>query len=78
MMKTAPSPNSTKRAIHHGQGLSVHFSFSCVKSKNTGQRKDYVGINGDICWALIIDHHTGMQYGKIFCSKAPPIEWLGQ
>ena len=27
MIKTAPGPNSTKRAIHHGQGLSVDFSF---------------------------------------------------
>ena len=36
--KTDPGPNSTKRAIYHGQGLSVDFSFSSVKSKNTSQR----------------------------------------
>ena len=36
MTKTAPGPNFTNRAIHHGQGLSVDFSFSGVKSKNTG------------------------------------------
>ena len=36
MPKTAPCPNSTKRAIHHSQGLSIDFSFSGIKSKNTG------------------------------------------
>ena len=76
MTKTAPGPNSTKCAVHHGQGLSVDFSFSGVKSKNTGCRKDYVGINGETCWVLITDHHTGMQYGKTCQSKASPIEWL--
>ena len=40
MTKTAPGPNSTKRAVRHGQGLSIDFSLSGVKSKNTGQRKD--------------------------------------
>ena len=74
--KTAPGPNSTKQALHHGQGLFGDFYFSGVKSKTTGQRKDYVGINGETCCVLIIDHHTGMQYGKTCQSKAPPIEWL--
>ena len=49
MTKTTPGPNSTKRAIHHGQGLSVDFSFSGVKSKTNGRRKDYVGINSKTC-----------------------------
>ena len=76
MTKKPPGPNSTKRAIHHGQGLSVDFSFSGVKSKNKGCRKDFVGFNGETCWVLITDHHTGMQYGKTCRSKASPIEWL--
>ena len=33
--KTAASPNSTKKAIHFGQGLSINFAFSGVTSKNT-------------------------------------------
>mmetsp|Transcript_31920 Transcript_31920/g.35558 ORF Transcript_31920/g.35558 Transcript_31920/m.35558 type:complete len:87 (-) Transcript_31920:1507-1767(-) len=33
MTRTDPGSNSTKRVIHFGQGLSVDFSFSCVKSK---------------------------------------------
>ena len=61
MTKTAPGPNSTKKAIHYGQGLSVDFSFSDVKSKNTGRQKDYVDINGETYWILIIDHHTDIQ-----------------
>ena len=77
MTKTAPGPNSTKRALHHGQGLSIiDFSFSGVKSKNTGRRKDYLGFNRETCWILITNHHTGMQYGKTFLSKASPIEWI--
>ena len=60
MTKTAPGSNFIKRAVHHGQGLSFDFSFSGVKSKNTGQQKYYVGINGETCWVLITNHHTGM------------------
>ena len=78
MTKTAPGANSTKQAIHHGQGLSVDFSFSDVKSKNTAQCNDYVDINGETCWILITNHHTGIQYGKTCCSKASPIKWLCQ
>ena len=76
MTKTAPGPNSTKRAVCHGQGLSIDFSFSGVKSKHTGRPKDYVGINGETCWVLITNHHTGISYGKTCQSKASPIEWL--
>ena len=76
MTKTAPGSNSTKRAIHHGQGLSVDFSFSGVNSKSTGRRKDYIGINGETYWILITDYHTGMQYGRTCRSKAFPMEWL--
>ena len=76
MTKTSPGPNSTKRARHHGQGLSIDFSFAGVKSKNKSWRKDFVGINGETCWVLITDHHTGMQYGKTCQSKASPIKWL--
>ena len=78
MNKTTPGPSSTKRAVHHVQGLSIDFSFSGVKSKNTNGRKDYVGINGETCRVLITDHHTGMQYGKTCQSKASSIEWLRQ
>ena len=60
MTKTAPGPNSTKQAINHEEDLSVNFSFSGVKSKNTGQQKDYVGINGETCWILTTNHHTGI------------------
>ena len=76
MTKKAPGPNSTKRAIHHGQGLSVDFSFSSVNSKNKNCRKDFAGINGETCWMLITDHHTGMQDSKTCCSKASSTEWL--
>ena len=60
MTKTAPNLNFTKQAIHDGQGLSVDFSCSGAKTKNTGRRTDYIGINGETCWILIANHHTGM------------------
>ena len=72
--KMAPGPNSTKRAIHFGQGLSIDFPFSGVTSKNTKQRQDYMGINGETCWILVTNHFTGMQYGSIRRSKASHIE----
>ena len=78
MTKTAPGSNSTKQAIHYGQGLSCDFSFSGAKSKITSQRKDVVGINGEICWVLITNYHTGTQYGKTCQRKASPIKWLRQ
>ena len=46
-IKTAPGPNLTKRAIHFGQGFSIHFAFSRVTSKDTKRRQDYMGINGE-------------------------------
>ena len=33
-------------------------------------------MNGETCWVLITDHHTGMQYGKMCQRKASPIKWL--
>ena len=76
MTKIDPGPNSTKRALHHGQGLAVDFSFSGVQSKKKVCCKDFVGINCETCWVLITDHHKSMQYGKKCRSKASLIEWL--
>lgn len=39
-------PKSPKRAIHKCHGSSIDFCV-CVKSKNTGQREDFLGINGE-------------------------------
>ena len=36
--KSTPGPNSTKRAMYFGQGLSIDFSFSGITSKNTKRR----------------------------------------
>ena len=76
MTKPVPGSNSTKRSIQHGQGLSVDFSFSGVKSKNTGQQKDSVDINSETSWLLVTDHCTGIQYSKTCLNKAIPIEWF--
>ena len=36
------------------------------------------GLNGEACFCLITDHHNGMFYGAMVCSKAPPIQWINQ
>jgi len=47
-------------------GLSVYFSFSGQKSKNTDRRDDYVGLNGETSWILISDHYSDATW---FCCK---------
>jgi hypothetical protein len=58
------------------QGLSVDFSFAGVKSKNTDQEHDYVGLNGETCWILVTDHFSCMKHGECHQSKASPLNWL--
>ena len=74
--KNAPGPNSTQKAMHLGQVLSIDFAFSGVTSKSLKRRQDYMGINGETCWVLVSDHFTGIQWGAVRRSKASPIEWL--
>ncbi len=34
------------------------------------------GLNGETCYCLIACHYSGMLFGKSFCSKAPPVDFL--
>ena len=70
---TAAGPNSTKVATCPYQGLYIDFSFSGMSSKDTEQRSDFVGINGETLWILISDHFTGIKHGDTRLSKTSPI-----
>lgn len=43
------SPNSTRTTIRDYQGISLDFGFSGTKSKDTGRRRDYIGLNNETC-----------------------------
>ena len=56
--KSSPGDHTTITAVRPYQGLSIDFSFSGVKSKNTGRRKDFVGFHGETSAIVILDHFT--------------------
>ena len=71
-----PAKGTTLKATKRFQGFSIDFSFSGVKSKTTGRRKDYLGIHGETCWCLITDHFSKYIWGRTFKSKAVPLQYL--
>ena len=74
--KEPTGPNWTRMATQPYQGLSIDFSFSGSKSKDTNCKKDYVSLNGETAWILVTDHFTRMQHGDTCISKASPMHWL--
>ena len=74
--KEAPGKHTTRTATQPYQGLSIDFSFSGIKSRNSDRRQDYEGINGETAWILVSDHFTGMKHGDTRISKAAPLHWL--
>jgi hypothetical protein len=49
-MKEPVGSNTTCTAMVPYQGLSIDFSFSGTKSKDTACEKDYLGLNGKTSW----------------------------
>jgi hypothetical protein len=74
--KEPAGPNSTMTATENYQGLSIDFSFSGTRSKDKSRSRDYVGMNGETCYLLVVDHHSGCYHGVTRISKACPINWL--
>ena len=58
------------------QGLSIDFSFSSTQSKDTNRRNNYIGLNGETAWVLVVDHFTNMKHVNMTISKTSPIAWL--
>ena len=67
---------STMRSTVCNQGISIDFGFMVQKSHNSKRQHNLIGVNGETCYALITDHHSGRLYGRAFSSKAPPIAWI--
>jgi hypothetical protein len=74
--KEPAGPNSTKTATMPYQGLSIDFAFSGTKSDDKSRADDYVGLNGETCYILVVDHASGMYHGCTRVSKATPLQWL--
>jgi len=74
--KSACGHNSSKQATQCFQGISIDFGFMVQRSSNSEQIHQLTGLHGETCYCLITDHYSGMLHGTVFCSKAPPIEFL--
>ena len=59
------------------QGISIGFGFIVQTSKTDPERVSRLrGINGETCYCLIADHHSGAIYGECFETKAAPIRFI--
>jgi hypothetical protein len=77
LRKAARGLESTQtRATQPGQGIGVDFGFMVQKSKNLDRLEHLSGLNGEMCYCLIVDHYSGCLYGECFASKAPPLDFL--
>ncbi|KAG7360930.1 hypothetical protein IV203_036029 [Nitzschia inconspicua] len=77
--KEPAGPHSTNVATKAYQGLSVDFAliaFSGNKSKNSAHNRHFLGLNGETCYVLIVDHHSGRYHGSTRVSKATPLQWI--
>ena len=78
LTKAAKRKTDSRRATHCYQGLSIDFGFVVQKSKNKQRLSRLTGLNGETCYVLITDHHSGALHGATFASKHPPIEYLNR
>jgi len=74
--KAACGQSSLKHATQCFQGISVDFSFMIQHSANTDCICQLTGLHGVTCYCLITNHYSGMIHGAVFCSKAPPLDFL--
>jgi Reverse transcriptase (RNA-dependent DNA polymerase) len=78
MHKSNASTENSRVATQCFQGISLDFSFIVGKSKNSERYTDNLGLNGETCYIHLVDHFSGMVFGKPFQTKAPPLQWLNQ
>ena len=74
--KADRSTEDSNRATVAYQGLSVDFGFVVQKGSNEARHAQAVGLNGETCYCLIVDHHSKCVFSETFASKAPPIAFL--
>jgi histone deacetylase 1/2 len=56
--------------------VSIDFSFSGTKSKDTTRGEHYIGLNKETSYILIVDHFTRRYHGDTRVSKATPLNWI--
>jgi GAG-pre-integrase domain len=78
MQKSNASSANSRIATTCFQGLSIDFAFIVGKSKNSNRFIVNLGMNGETCYVLLVNHFSGMVFGKTFQTKAPPIKWRNQ
>lgn len=78
LTKAARRKTDSRKATQCYQGLSIDFGFVVQKSKNEKRLSRLTGLNGETCYVLIADHHSGALHGATFVSKHPPIEYLNR
>jgi hypothetical protein len=66
---------TTMRSTTCNQGISIDFGFMVQRSSDKKRQHSLVGLNGETCYALITDHFSGRLYGRVFGTKAPPVDW---
>jgi hypothetical protein len=74
--KEPAGDNSTRTAEVPYQGLSIDFSFSGTKSKDSTRGEHYIGLNKETSYILIVDHFTRRYHGDTQVSKATPLNWI--
>jgi hypothetical protein len=74
----AHGTGDSRRATVCNQGISVDFSFIVQKSSNAERLHRLTGLNGETCYVLITDHHSGNLYGATFSSKHPPLAFINR
>ena len=75
--KSNSSKTSSRRATITNQGISIDFGFIVQTSKTDPERVSRLrGINGETCYCLIADHHSGAISGECFETKAASIRFI--
>jgi hypothetical protein len=75
--KASRLQDSSRRATQCYQGISVDFGFIVQNSSADSTRvKRLRGLHGETWYCLIVDHFSGMLFGRCFASKAPPLDFL--
>ena len=70
LCKSNSSKMSSRRATITNQGISIDFGFIVQTSKTDPERVSRLrGINGETCYCLIADHHSGAIYGHVLHSQ---------
>ena len=54
----------------------MDFSFAGIVSKDSSQREDILGLNGETSWILAQDLFSKIVHADTRLTKAAPIKWL--